>query len=119
MSNMHDAMGLCLQYGKVDSEFETEFEPALGTVWARFNQKGVPCYSPGLLKAMIALETNSLPASLHIEKVNEDIDFDGLNVRVNTSPVKLFVATQNVREAHETSKSHELTLVWRTRPDRP
>src|SRR5262245_26524600 len=54
MSNLHDAMGLCLPYGKAASEFETEFEPALGAVWARFNQKGVPCYSPGLLKAMIA-----------------------------------------------------------------
>src|SRR5262245_7560450 len=54
MSNMHDAMGLCLPYGKAASEFETEFEPALNAVWARFNQKGVPCYSPGLLKAMIA-----------------------------------------------------------------
>lgn len=54
MSNMHDAMGLCLSYGRADSGFETEFEPALGAVWARFNQKGVPCYSPGLLKAMIA-----------------------------------------------------------------
>jgi acyl transferase domain-containing protein/NADPH:quinone reductase-like Zn-dependent oxidoreductase/acyl carrier protein/short-subunit dehydrogenase len=43
----------------------------------------------GLLKAMIALENNFLPASLHIEKVNEDIDFEGLNVRVNTSAVKL------------------------------
>jgi len=57
MSNMHDAMGLCLPYGRVGSEFETEFEPALGAVWARFNQRGVPCYSPGLLKAMVAHDT--------------------------------------------------------------
>ncbi|MFB9951063.1 type I polyketide synthase [Rhizobium puerariae] len=48
----------------------------------------------GLLKAMIALEDNFLPASLHIEKVNEDIDFDGLNVRVNTSAVKLLPAKE-------------------------
>jgi DSF synthase len=54
---MHDAMGLCLPYGRVGSEFETEFEPALGAVWARFNQRGVPCYSPGLLKAMVAHDT--------------------------------------------------------------
>ena len=54
MSNMHDVMGLCLPYGKTNSEYETEFEPALGTVWARFNPKGVACYSPALLKAMIA-----------------------------------------------------------------
>ncbi|WP_440410088.1 type I polyketide synthase [Neorhizobium petrolearium] len=48
----------------------------------------------GLLKAMIALEENFLPASLHIEKVNEDIDFDSLNVRVNTSAVKLLPAKE-------------------------
>lgn len=48
----------------------------------------------GLLKAMIALENNTLPPSLHIEKVNEDIDFEDLNVRVNTSPVKLLPAKE-------------------------
>ena len=48
----------------------------------------------GLLKAMIALEDNYLPASLHIERVNEDIDFDNLNVRVTTSPVKLLPAKE-------------------------
>jgi DSF synthase len=54
MSNMHDAMGLCLPYGNANSEYDTEFEPALGAVWARFNPKGVACYSPALLKAMYA-----------------------------------------------------------------
>lgn len=43
----------------------------------------------GLLKAMIALEQNFLPPTLHIQKTNEDIDFAGLNVRVNTAPIKL------------------------------
>ncbi|RWX75766.1 SDR family NAD(P)-dependent oxidoreductase [Neorhizobium lilium] len=43
----------------------------------------------GLLKAMIALEENFLPPTLHIQKINEDIDFAGLNVRVNTAPIKL------------------------------
>jgi acyl transferase domain-containing protein/NADPH:quinone reductase-like Zn-dependent oxidoreductase/acyl carrier protein len=43
----------------------------------------------GLLKAMIALEQNFLPPTLHIQKTNEDIDFTGLNVRVNTSAIKL------------------------------
>jgi DSF synthase len=52
--NMHDAMGLCLPYGTTNSEYDTEFEPALGAVWARFNPKGVACYSPALLKAMCA-----------------------------------------------------------------
>jgi len=54
MSNMHDAVGLCMPYGKTNSTYETEFEPALGTVWASLNPKGLPCYSLELLKAMIA-----------------------------------------------------------------
>ncbi|AVA21102.1 MULTISPECIES: type I polyketide synthase [unclassified Rhizobium] len=46
----------------------------------------------GLLKAMIALENNFLPASLHFEQPNETIDFEGLNVRVNTSAIELLPA---------------------------
>jgi len=54
MSNMRDAMGLCIPYGKAESEYETQYEPALNTVWAYFNQKGIACYNPALLKAMRA-----------------------------------------------------------------
>jgi phthiocerol/phenolphthiocerol synthesis type-I polyketide synthase C len=36
----------------------------------------------GVLKAMLALEHDQLPASLHSEDLNPDIDFDGLNLRV-------------------------------------
>ncbi|OLP53198.1 beta-ketoacyl synthase [Rhizobium rhizosphaerae] len=43
----------------------------------------------GMLKAMMALENNYLPASLHFETPNENIDFDGLNVRVTSSPIEL------------------------------
>ncbi len=46
----------------------------------------------GLLKAMIALENNFLPASLHFEQPNETIDFEGRNVRVNTSAIELLPA---------------------------
>lgn len=53
----------------------------------------------GLIKAMIALENDFLPASLHIEQANEDIDFAGLNVRVNTSAVKLLPAAKEARLA--------------------
>ena len=31
MSNIRDAMGLCLAYGRTNSQYETEFEPATGT----------------------------------------------------------------------------------------
>jgi DSF synthase len=50
MSNMRDAMGLCLPYGKANSQYYTEFEPATGTIWGYFNPRGTPCFSLGLLK---------------------------------------------------------------------
>lgn len=50
MSNLRDAIGLRMPYGKTTSQYETEFEPATGTVWGYFNPKGTPCFSLGLLK---------------------------------------------------------------------
>lgn len=43
----------------------------------------------GMLKAIMALENNYLPASLHFDTPNEHIDFDGLNVRVTANPIEL------------------------------
>ncbi len=43
----------------------------------------------GMMKAILALENNYLPASLHFDTPNEHIDFDGLNVRVTASPIEL------------------------------
>jgi len=54
MSNLHDAMGLCVPYGKLKSQYETEFEPATGTLWGYFNPRGTACYSLGLLKDILA-----------------------------------------------------------------
>ncbi len=54
MSNLRDAMGLCIPYGKADSQYQTEFEPATGTLWGYFNPKdGAPCYSLGLLNDIL------------------------------------------------------------------
>ncbi|MFB6894235.1 type I polyketide synthase, partial [Kitasatospora sp. NPDC056327] len=39
----------------------------------------------GLLKAVLAVEHRELPASLNFETPNPDIDFDGLNLAVNTA----------------------------------
>jgi DSF synthase len=50
MSNMRDAMGLCIPYGKANSQYQTEFEPASGTIWGYFNPRGTACFSLGLLK---------------------------------------------------------------------
>ena len=54
MSNMNDAVGLCIPCSEPGSPYESAFEPAIGTLWTYFNPKGVPCYSLELLKAMIA-----------------------------------------------------------------
>jgi DSF synthase len=54
MSNMRDAMGLCIPYGRADSQYETEFEPANGTLWGYFNPRdGIPCYSLKLMKDIL------------------------------------------------------------------
>ena len=50
MSNLRDAMGLRVPYGKSKTQYETEFEPASGTIWGYFKPKGTPCFSLGLLK---------------------------------------------------------------------
>ena len=49
MSNLHDAVGLRIPYGNTP-QYETEFEPAIGTAWGWFNPKETPCFSLGLLK---------------------------------------------------------------------
>ena len=54
MSNLRDAVGLCLPYGKTNSQYETEFEPATGTIWGYFNPRGNLCFSLGLLKDIAA-----------------------------------------------------------------
>ncbi|MGA7984969.1 MAG: crotonase/enoyl-CoA hydratase family protein [Burkholderiales bacterium] len=52
MSNMRDTDGLRVPYGKANTQFDTEFEPATGTIWGYFNPKGTPCFSLGLLKTI-------------------------------------------------------------------
>jgi DSF synthase len=51
MSNLQDAVGLCLPYGNnQNSQYETQFEPATGTLWGYFNPRGAACFSLALLK---------------------------------------------------------------------
>lgn len=62
MSNLSDIAGLRISYGKPNSQYQTEFEPATGTVWGYFNAKGTPCFSLGLLKDIRAHD-NALAAN--------------------------------------------------------
>lgn len=50
MSNLNDAAGLRVKYGKLGSEFDTEFEPITGTIWGYMNPRGAPCFNLNLLK---------------------------------------------------------------------
>ena len=50
MSNLNDAIGLRIRYGNANAQYETEYEPATGTIWGYFNPRGRPCFSLGLLR---------------------------------------------------------------------
>ena len=50
MSNMNDAVGLRIRYGSSNGQYETEYEPAISTIWGYFNPRGTPCFSPALLR---------------------------------------------------------------------
>jgi DSF synthase len=39
-----------MPYGRANSQYETLFEPATGTIWGYFNPRGTACFSLGLLK---------------------------------------------------------------------
>ena len=54
MSNLRDAVGICVPYGKANTQYQTEFEPATGTIWGYFNPRGTACFSLGLLKDILA-----------------------------------------------------------------
>ena len=54
MSNLRDATGLCIPYGNEKSQYQTEFEPATGTIWGYFNPRDSACFSLGLLNDIAA-----------------------------------------------------------------
>jgi DSF synthase len=84
MSNMHDAAGLRLPYGDPRRQIETEYEPAIGTVWGYMKPRGTPCFSLGLLKDIRAHDAA--------------IEATGGNVVVNevAHPVRYFVVGSRV-----------------------
>src|SRR2546421_10381445 len=67
MSNLRDAVGLCIPYGKANSQYETEFEPATGTIWGYFNPRGTACFSLGLLKDIRAHDEAFAANGGHVE----------------------------------------------------
>src|SRR5690242_1265240 len=68
MSNMNDAMGLCVRTGRAESQYQTEFEPATGTLWGYFNPKdGTPCYSLGLLNDILQHDRELMANQCHVD----------------------------------------------------
>jgi DSF synthase len=77
MSNLRDAMGLCIPYGRANSQYETEFEPATGTLWGYFNPKdGTPCYSLGLLNDILEHDQQLVANGCRV-------DVEGMSYAVN------------------------------------
>jgi len=77
MSNMRDAVGLCVPYGRANSQYETEFEPATATVWGYFKPRGTACYSLGLLKDILAHD-QALAANggrVEVEGVTHEVNY--------------------------------------------
>jgi DSF synthase len=61
-------MGLCIPYGKANSQYQTEFEPATGTLWGYFNPKdGAPCYSLGLLSDILEHDNELMANRCQVE----------------------------------------------------
>lgn len=71
MSNMNDAVGLCIPCSEPGSAYESAFEPAIGTLWTHFNPKGVPCYSLELLRAMIAHDQRLMANGARVDVAGE------------------------------------------------
>lgn len=76
MSDMRDAIGLRLAYGNVKTQYDTEFEPATGTLWGFFNPRGTACFSLGLLKDIRTHDSALAVNGGHIE-------VDGVSSKVN------------------------------------
>ena len=76
MSNLRDAEGLRMPYGKTTCQYQTEFEPATGTIWGYFNPRGTACFSLGLLKdirthdSQLAVNRGQIDFNGELQKVN-------------------------------------------------
>jgi DSF synthase len=78
MSNMNDVMGLCVHTGRADAQYQTQFEPATGTLWGYFNPKdGAPCYSLGLLNDILEHDRRLMANQCRVDV--DGIEFPVLN----------------------------------------
>ncbi len=67
MSNLCDAIGLRMSYGKTGSQYETEFEAATGTIWGFFKPRNGTCFSVDLLQDIAAHDAPLAAKGGHLE----------------------------------------------------
>ena len=77
MSNLRDAMGLRVPYGRHGSQYQTEYEPATSTIWGYFNPRGSACFSLGLLKDVRAHDAALAAADgrVEVEGAAQPVDY--------------------------------------------
>jgi len=62
--------------GQANSQFDVEFDPSNGTIWAWFNPSGTPCFSPALLNnirshdSMLEANKGYVPHSGNLHKAH-------------------------------------------------
>ncbi|WP_344955654.1 SDR family NAD(P)-dependent oxidoreductase [Actinomadura miaoliensis] len=66
----------------------------IGSVKSNFGHLEPASGMAGLCKALLVLRHRTIPASLHAERPNPDIDFDGLNLRVASQAIRLPVVDE-------------------------
>jgi len=98
--NMRDVVGLCLPYGRANSQYETEFDPASGT-WTATNDLNTARYLhtatflPNGKVLVAAGQDNS--ASVSAELYDVGLGFDtAWQPQITTSPATLYVGTKLV-----------------------
>jgi DSF synthase len=52
VNTLTDIVYLRSPYGTRGTEYEVEFDPGLGVIWAFLNPRGTPCFSPSVLQAI-------------------------------------------------------------------
>ena len=94
MSNLRDAVGLCIPCVGSNSEhetsqYETQFEPANQTLWGYFSPKeSPPCFSLRLLKDITAHEEAFVANQGRVRIGDEDIEVNHYVVASRTPGVR-------------------------------
>ncbi|MFC5744518.1 SDR family NAD(P)-dependent oxidoreductase [Actinomadura rugatobispora] len=79
----------CRSLGRALGQGRTRGPLPIGSVKSNLGHLEPASGMPGLFKALLVLRHKTVPASLHADTLNPDIDFEGLGLCVATRPVPL------------------------------